>query len=81
MTKEKDLIALGAKLTRLGMTVESRRNKLRQLVEKGVPYESPQMLQALQEFQQADAEWKQTEAAYLDLRKELAYNLAASDVL
>lgn len=71
MKKENELIVLGAKLTRLGMTVESRRNKLRQLVEKGVPYESPQMLKALQEFQQADAEWKQTEAAYLDLRKEL----------
>lgn len=71
MKKENELIVLGTKLTRLGMTVESRRNKLRQLVEKGVPYESPQMLKALQEFQQADAEWKQTEAAYLDLRKEL----------
>lgn len=71
MTKKKDLIALGAKLTRLGMTVEGRRNKLRQLVERGVPYESPQMLQALQEFQQADAEWKQTEASYLELRKEI----------
>lgn len=71
MKKENELIVLGAKLTRLGMTVESRRNKLRQLVEKGVPYESQQMLKALQEFQQADAEWKQTEAAYLDLRKEL----------
>lgn len=71
MKKEKDLIALGAKLTRLGMTVESRRNKLRQLVEKGVPYESPQMLKALQEFQAADTEWKQTEMSYLKLRREI----------
>ena len=47
MKKENELIALGAKLTRLGMTVEGRRNKLRQLVEKGVPYESPQMLKAI----------------------------------
>lgn len=71
MKKEKELIALGAKLTSLGLTVENKRNKLRKLVEQGVPYESPQMLQALQEFQQADAEWKQTEAAYLDLRNEI----------
>lgn len=71
MKKEKELIALGAKLTSLGLTVENKRNKLRKLVGQGVPYESPQMLQALQEFQQADAEWKQTEAAYLDLRNEI----------
>lgn len=71
MKKEKDLIALGAKLTRLGMTVEGRRNKLRQLVEKGVPYESPQMLKALQEYQAADTEWKQTEMSYLKLRREI----------
>lgn len=71
MKKEKELVVLGAKLTRLGMTVESRRNKLRQLVEKGAPYESPQMLQALQEFQQADTDWRQAEAAYKKLRKEI----------
>lgn len=72
MKKENELVALGAKLTRLGMTVESRRNKLWQLVEKGVPYESPQMLKALQEFQQTDAEWKQLEQEYLTLRDQTA---------
>lgn len=71
MKKENELVALGTKLTRLGITVENKRNKLRQLVERGVPYESPQMLKALQEFQQADTEWKQTEISYLKLRKEI----------
>lgn len=71
MKKENELVALGTKLTRLGITVENKRNKLRQLVEKGVPYESPQMHQALQEFQAADTEWKQTEMSYLKLRREI----------
>ena len=72
MKKERELVVLGAKLTRLGMTVESRRNKLRQLVERGVPYESPHMIQALQEFQQADTEWKRMEREYIALRNRIA---------
>lgn len=71
MKKEKELIALGAKLTSLGLTVENKRNKLRKLVEQGVPYESPQMLQALQEFQTADAAWKELEQKYISLHNEI----------
>lgn len=53
--KEKvKLIKQAGKLYTLGLTVERRREKLRRLVEKKVPYDSPQMKQALSEFETAD---------------------------
>lgn len=71
--KEKaKLVKQAGKLYTLGVTVENRREKLRRLVEKKVPYDSPQMKEALSEFEQADKEWKQLEQEHLAFRKELA---------
>jgi len=42
----------------LGLTVEKRRDKLRRLMEKKLPYDSPQMKEALMEFQATVEEWK-----------------------
>jgi flagellar biosynthesis chaperone FliJ len=70
--KEKaKLIRQAGKLYTLGVTVENRREKLRRLVEKKVPYDSSQMKAAISEFQTADEEWKQLEQEHLKYRQSL----------
>ncbi|MBP3038442.1 hypothetical protein J9303_02845 [Bacillaceae bacterium Marseille-Q3522] len=69
--KEKaKLIKQAGKLYTLGLIVEKRREKLRQLVAKQVPYESPQMKEALSEFQAADEEWQRLEQEHLTYRQQ-----------
>jgi hypothetical protein len=70
--KEKaKLVKQAGKLYTLGVTLENRREKLRRLVEKKIPYDSPQMKEALLEFQMADEEWKQLEQEHLEYRNQL----------
>ena len=73
MTREeaKLLISQARILTTLGIAVERKRNKLKSLVAQGIAYDDPKMLQALENFMQANTEWKQLEAAHLRLRKKL----------
>ena len=59
------------KLYTLGLTVEKSRERLRRLVEKKVPYDSPQMKEAFQEFEAADQEWKRLEQEHLEYRDRL----------
>lgn len=71
-TKEKaKLVKQAGKLYTLGLTVEKRRDKLRRLVTKKVPYDSPQMKEALLGFQAADEEWKRLEQEHLAYRQQL----------
>lgn len=68
-TKEKaTLIKQAGKLFTLGKKVEGCRDKLRRLVEKKVPYDSPLMKAALDEFEAADNEWKRQEQEHLRYR-------------
>jgi hypothetical protein len=70
-TKEKaTLLRQAGKLYTLGRKVEKCRDKLRQLVEKKVPYDSPQMIAALGEFEAADNEWKRLEQEHLRYRAQ-----------
>lgn len=70
--KEKvKLIKQAGKLYPLGLTVEKHRERLRRLVEKRIPYDSPQMKEALSEFKAADEEWKRLEQEHLEYRKHL----------
>lgn len=56
-TEEKAiLVDQAGRLFRLGLKVERCRENRRKLVEKKVPYNSPQMWIALLEFQAADSE-------------------------
>ena len=73
MTKDdkQQLLAQAAKLYKLGLKVEAMRKKLKQLVERGVPYDDPKMLQAYERFTQVDNEWKQLELEHLRLRERL----------
>ena len=55
----------------MGVDPEGAREKLRQLVSDGVPYDSPEMLTALTEFRELEQSWKSLEAQRLALRREL----------
>ncbi len=62
------LLRQAGRLYTLGLTVEKRRQKLHRLVEKKVPYDSPEMNTALTEFQSVDNEWKRLEQEYLQYK-------------
>lgn len=65
------LLRLGVSLYQLGIKVETARQRLQDLVGNGVPYESKEMLTALQELQTFDSQWRSLEAQYLELQKEI----------
>lgn len=72
-TKEKaKLMKQAGKLYTLGLTVERHREKLRRLVEKKIPYDSPKMKTALAEFQEVDEEWKRLEREHLQYKTQFA---------
>ena len=72
MDNKKDLlIASAARLYSMGIDLEAARNRLRQLVERGVPYSSDEMKQAVQDFKELDRQWKELEKQHLELRDEV----------
>lgn len=72
MMHEKDLLlAAAARLYSLGVDLEAAREKLRELVAKGVSYDSDEMRQAYQDFKSLEQQWKDLEQQYLTLRNEL----------
>ena len=72
MDNEKDmLIASAARLYSMGIDLEAARDRLRQLVERGVPYSSDEMKQAVQDFKELDRQWKELEKQHLELRDEV----------
>ena len=60
MDNEKDLLIASA-----------ARDRLRQLVEQGVPYSSDEMRRAVQDFKELDRQWKELEKQHLELRDEV----------
>ena len=69
---EKDLlIASAARLYSIGVDLEAARERLRQLVARGVPYESDEMRQAYLEFKELDRQWKALEKQHLELREDV----------
>ncbi len=72
MFNEKDLlIASAARLYSMGVDLEAARERLRQLVAQGVPYESDEMRQAYFDFKELDRQWKALERQHLELREEV----------
>lgn len=73
MDFKKDLLLRSAaRLYSLGIEVEAAREQLRKLVELGVSYDSSEMRNALEEFQELDCQWKALEQAHLQLRAGIA---------
>ena len=69
--KEKTtLLKQSGKLYTLGRKVEKCRDKLRRLAENKVPYDSPQMIAAYNDFEAADREWKRLERELLQYRSQ-----------
>ena len=69
MDNEKDLlIASAARLYSMGIDLEAARDRLRQLVEQGVPYNSAEMRRAVQNFKELEQQWKELEREHLELR-------------
>ena len=69
MDNEKDLlIASAARLYSMGIDLEAARDRLRQLVEQGVPYNSDEMKQAVHDFKELEQQWKELEKQHLELR-------------
>ncbi|MBQ8935017.1 MAG: hypothetical protein IJ049_01250 [Oscillospiraceae bacterium] len=72
MDDRKDLLlASSARLYSLGVDLEGARERLRCLVEQGVPYDSDEMLRAYQEFTEIDRQWKAMEKHHIELRDEI----------
>lgn len=74
MTKKEEkrlLVRQAAKLIKLGIRVEQARNALKKLVDHGVRYDAPEMMEALQRFEQVNDERKRLEAEHLELRGRL----------
>ena len=72
MDERKDLLLRSsARLYSVGMDLEGARERLKRLVEQGVPYDSDEMMQAYQEFNEIDQQWKVMEKQHLALRDEI----------
>ena len=72
MDYRKDLLlASAARLYSIGIDLEAARERLRQLVADGVPYNSDEMRQAYEEFAELDRQWKALEQQHLELRDEM----------
>lgn len=65
------LLKSAARLYSLGVDLEVTREKLRKLVEQGVPYDSQEMKDTYKEFAELDAQWKELEKQHLKLRNEI----------
>ena len=65
------LIKSGARLYSLGVDLEMAREKVRKLVESGVGYDSPELLQAVKDFNELKCLWDDLEREHLKLRDEI----------
>ena len=72
MDARKDLLLKSAaRLYSLGVDLEMTRDKLKKLVDQGVPYDSKEMKDAYREFSELDAQWKELERQHIELRDEI----------
>ena len=65
------LLKSAARLYSIGVDLEMAREKLRKLVESGVPYDYKAMKDAYREFTELDTQWKELEKQHLELRDEI----------
>ena len=66
------LLQTAFQLAQLGEEVEAARERLKQLVAQGLAYDSPEMLNALLDFEQRKAQWDDLEKIYLDVKETLS---------
>ena len=73
------LLASAARLYSMGVDLEAARERLRQLVVRGVSYDSEEMKQAVRAFQELEQQWKELEKQHLELRDEIAAGKQKAD--
>lgn len=72
MNEQKELlIKSGARLYSLGVDLEAAREKLQKLVDSGVGYDAPELLQAVNDFNELKRLWDDLEQEHLKLREEI----------
>ena len=72
MDMKKDLLLRSAaRLYSLGIEVEGSRQRLRDLVDQGVAYTSPELREALENYQELNKQWKELEQEHLLLIEEI----------
>ena len=80
MDRRKDvLLASAARLYSMGVDLEAARERLRQMVDRGVPYDSDEMKQAVRAFQELQRQWRELEKQHLKLRDEIAQGKQKAD--
>ena len=80
MDFKKDLLLRSAaRLYSLGIEVEAAREQLRKLVQQGVPYDSPEMRKALEDFRKLDQQWKALEQEHLQLKAEVRREMKTAE--
>ena len=65
------LLASAARLYSMGVDLEAARAKLKELVERGVSYDSNEMKQAYHDFKELEQQWKALQQQHLELRDEI----------
>lgn len=65
------LLKSAARLYSLGIEVDAAKERLRTLVNEGVGYDDPKMLQALDTYTEMKKQWESLERDYIDLRNEV----------
>ena len=81
MDDRKDLLlASAARLYSMGVDLETARERLRQLVEQGVSYDSDEMKRAYRDFKVLDEQWKGLEQQHIELRDEIVREKSESSM-
>lgn len=72
MTKTDLLVASAARLYSVGVDLEAARSRMDALAEAGVPYTSPEMIKAAEEFNSLCLCWHRLENEHLHLLGEIS---------
>ena len=70
--KKNDLVLSAITLVRVGEALEEAKGRLKRLVDQGVPYESEEMKNALDECLSLQQQWRELEAEHLKLKKRIS---------
>lgn len=70
--KKSELVLSAIALVKAGEALETAKDTLRKLAEQGIPYESAEMKNALDECLRLQQHWNMLESAHLSLKKRIS---------
>lgn len=72
MELKKDLLLRSAaRLYSLGIEMEGAKTRIKSLVDSGIDYSAPEMLEAVKNYNELKQQWELLEQEYLQLRDEI----------